>query len=301
MKHVLVLALFAAGCVVSPSEFNYGEREVEAGDDDDATLPPGEEDGIGPYGRLGIWYWEQPPSPGDVDYTSVSGFIADFVDEIDPGTAGTGGVDFNGPDGLDDCAITIWDAADTVVSGGTPSVTVDLEAGDITLTSPTWTEVIAPGTGNAAMQYVLEIEPELEVHFDTPYIVSSTGGTFPAFGFTSSLVLQEPIHLLAPAPAVFFEAGPVDLEIEWEGGEAAEPIHLELQTSLELTTGNSLIQCSLTNDGEFVIPGGLLAQFPSGQQVRLLLSQNIDVVEDVDGYPVTLQASTSAQSLGATP
>jgi|GEM_PF-3116608 len=302
MRSLLALSFLVAGCAVHTDDFLRGERDfIAADDDDDATLPSGEGDGLGPNGDVGIWYWEGPPGPDDIDLAAVSGFIANFRDEIEAGEAGTGGVDFNGPTGPDTCALTMWDAADLVVTGGVPGYTEDLEAGDITLTSPTWSEVIVPGSGNTALQYVLELNPDLEVHFGVPYVISSAGGTFPAFGFTQEFVMPTAIHLLGPAPAVFFEAGPDDLELQWEGGEPDNLIHVELLTNTELTTDNALIQCQMVNDGEFSIPGALLAQLPAGQQVNLLLSQNVEVWEDVDGYPVKLTTSTSAQSIGSTP
>ncbi|MEE2827818.1 MAG: hypothetical protein VX498_01405 [Myxococcota bacterium] len=302
---VLLLGLLLLGCGDNSGDFLRGELagqdddDLAGDDDDDDDDDDGEPGGpgVGPRGGFGIWYWEMPPGPSGGDYESVAGFIAEFVDEITSSVPGTGGVTIASPDTPDTCVATVWDADEQTIKGGTPGQVEPLHAGNLTLSSPTWTAVLEPSWGKGGFQYGLELNPDYEVHFETYYTLEATGGTFPAFLSDTSLLVPDPVHLVLPSPSEYYEVGPEDFEIEWTGGSQDE-LWLEFHNGGGLETDNVQINCRPLNDGSFVVPGTLTQLFAPGDEVVLLLSQPRSEVFEVGDYSLGVGSASSSQSSG---
>ena len=226
----LCLLLLLGGCSDVGSEFSRwsegdpSDPDGDGGPDDDDAAPGGP--GAGPGGFFQIGYWDEVPKAGESVGGGGAGFNAGFSDEVTRGIPATGGVEFNSPAGPDSCAVTVWDAADTETEGGSPGESLPLHAGVVTLTSPSWSIDIEVDWQNGEFHYNAEFDPQWQIHFETYYEVSATGGTFPAFHSTEDLLVPDPIHLLSPDPDTGFEVSDEDFLIEWVGG-SAEELHLE--------------------------------------------------------------------------
>ncbi len=300
---LLALGLLLTACPPTDEELGFAEADDDdATPDDDDVIPADDDDGddgLGPGGSFGVWYWELP-DPSGSGYQAVSGFNASFHDTLATGEAGVGGVDWGSPADVDECAITTWDAADTTVSGGIPAETEEMDAGVITFTSPNWTVDLEPWDHVGPSQYYFELNPVYDVHFEEFYAVSATGSDFPAFDSVTDLLIPAALHLTAPEASEYFEVPEGDFEVTWDGGSLDE-IWIEFHTSDDLTFDNVAINCRADNDGVFSIPGDMTAQFPPGERLTLILHQPRSETFVVDGYELGVGSSASAQSNGERP
>ena len=297
----LCFCLLLGGCSdVGNRVFDWsgGDPSDPDGDgwpDDDDGAPGGP--GGGPGGFFQIGYWDEVPKAGESVGGGGAGFNAGFSDEITRGIPSTGGVKFNSPGAPDSCAVTVWDAADTETQGGSPGESNPLHAGVLTLTSPTWSIDIEVDWHSGEFHYNAEFDPQWQIHFETYYEVSATGGTFPAFHSTEELLVPDPIHLLSPDPDTGFEVSDEDFVIEWVGG-SAEELHLEFHNQGDHEYNNVGVQCRPLNDGSFTIPGEIVALFGNEDHVQLMLSQPRNVDLSVGDFVLDVASASSTTASG---
>ena len=296
---LLLLLLGLPACAVPDGDdFASSDDDDAVADDDDTD--DGEGPQLGPGGSFGIWYWELPPPSGD-GVMSGAGFIASFWEDITAGTPGTrvnGPVTWDSPLGADDCAVNVYDEADLEMTGGTPGLSEERDAGIITVVSPNWSVDVEPWpTTTQQSQYYFELDPDYDVHFDLFYEVSVEGADFPAFDSFDDLLVPDALHLIDPVPAEQFSIGTGDLIIEWDGGSADE-LWIELHHGSMLEFGNASIQCIALNDGQFTIPAAMTQQLPQGELLNLTIGQPRNVTVTVGTIEVDVGSSASATANG---
>jgi hypothetical protein len=297
---LLAVLLLLLGCSDTSTQFWGGEPEDPDGDgdpwDDDDDGDPGGP-GAGPGGFLNIGYWDEVPAAGESIYGGAAGFNAQFSDEITQGIPETGGVKFRSAGAPDTCAFTVWDAADTATEGGVPGESQPLHAGVLTLSSPTWSVEMEVDWEGGHFQYTTEFDLDWQIHFETYYEVSATGGTFPAFHSTEELLVPDPIHLLEPDPDVGFDVTDEDFTIEWVGG-SAEELHLEFHNGGDHEYGNVGVHCRPLNDGSFTIPGHIVGLFGNEDSIQLMLSQPRNVDFEVGNFVIDMGSAASTTASG---
>jgi hypothetical protein len=303
---LLISLFFVSACPQPDIDNPWDEYDDDdaANDDDAATDDDDDEPQLGPGGSIGIWYWELPP-PDPADGVMIgAGFVGNFWEDLVPGVPGkpvNGPYDWEGPDGLDDCALNVYDEADMEYTEGTPGVSEERDAGVITLESPNWSVDIEPwATTTQGSQYYFELDPYYEVHFDTFYDITVEGATFPAFDSFAELLVPDAIHLVYPVQAEQFELGAADFDIEWEGG-SLDQIWIELHHGSMLEFGNASITCVADNDGAFSIPAAMIAQLPAGELLNLSISQPRNVTVVVEDIEVDVGSAASATANGTRP
>ncbi len=288
----LAASLGLVGCPQAPGD---GSWDRQWPDDDDDDLPDGEDPQR--RGTLGLWYWEFPDKQTG-EFRRGAMFSASFEDVLDAGQPGTGGVVHEPPDGDDACARTVWTAAEAEVTGGVAPTVQRLEAGPLTVTSPTWS-VAAPWQADEA-RYYLELNPDLTMHTGVEYALTATGGGFPAFEQPTVLHVPAALTLTSPATDESWVLPDGDFPFTWVGG-SEERVWIELHTDEARDQGNVLVACNAWNDGAFTIPAALLDAFPPGAAVRLHVHQPVSTTFAVGDAVVDVGSTASAQTLGAAP
>lgn len=302
MRTLLFPALaLLIGCPTTTPEFDWDDPiDLPDDIDDPADDDDDDEPQLGPGGSMGIWYWELPPPSGD-GVMSGAGFIANFWEDLQAGTPGVPvnpGFEWDSPQGTDDCAINVYDAADLEVTGGVPGVSEERDAGIITVTSPNWSIDVEPWpTTTQQSQYYWEIDPDNEVHFDTLYDISVEGAEFPGFESIGDLLVPDAIHFIDPLPAGSFAIPTGDFVIEWDGGSLDE-VFIELHHGNQLEFDNVSIHCTALNDGEFSIPAAMTELLPAGELLNLTIGQPRNVSVLVGDIVVDVGSSASAQANG---
>ena len=291
MRLVPLLLLLVACGPDADDAFTRGPT-VDDDDDDDAEGP----EILETAGSVGVFYWEKPDDQGDLQ--AGAQFSASFWNVLQQGEAGTGGVDIAAPQGVDECEITLWTPADAEVVGGVAELRQQLLAGPLSLTSPTWTVDLSPNANDGPTTYYFELNPDYAIHFEAPYAVEASGGQFPAFELTDVLALPAALTLTAPTTDTYFTLDGAGFDLSWTGGRE-ERLWIELGN--ESPTDEQLVQinCDVLNDGSFTVPAELMAQVPTGYELRLTLDQPVSDSFEVDGRSVGVGATSSAQALGA--
>jgi hypothetical protein len=306
MRNIILILVLSTGLLACPDPSLDFVRDGDGidGDLDGDGSPSSDDDdgepggpGPGPGGFFQIGYWDEVPDAGESLGGGGAGFNAGFSDEITRGIPSTGGVEFNSPSGVDDCAVTVWDAEDEETEGGSPGESQPLHAGVITVSSPSWEASIEVDWENGEFQYNLEFDPSWEIHFESFYEVRATGGTFPAFESVEELLLPDPLHLLYPDPDAGYDVTDESLTIEWVGG-TAEELHLEFHNGGGREFNNVAITCRPLNDGSFTIPGEMIALFGNEDSVQLLLSQTRSVDFVVDDFSLDISSAVSTTAAG---
>jgi hypothetical protein len=289
-----VLPLLLCGCPTDIGGFTDGEGP----DDDDDTSGDDDDDGeaLGPGGYFGVWYWEQPPTDDDDDYQAVAGFSASFDDTIVASIPGEGGIDWASPE-TEECVVTTWDADDTIVTGGVPGEYEEMDAGVLTLSSPSWSVDLVAWDHVGPSQYYFELNPDYDVHFEAFYEVSCQGADFPAFESVAELLVPAALHLTSPLPSETFEVSDEDFVVTWDGGSLDE-IWIEFHASDEFEYDNVQINCVADNDGSFTIPADLVTQLPQGELLVLALQQPRTETLVVGDIEVDVGSGASAQASG---
>lgn len=285
------IAILAAALLAACAD-NPGASFDQAGPDDDDV------EALGPRGRFGAWYWEQP-DPGGAGYQTTAGFNGTFTRVIRASVPGEGGIEWASP-GQDDCAVTTWDAEDAETTGGVPGEYEEMDAGTITLSSPTWSVDLEPWDHGGNSQYYFELNPDHEVFFEEYYVVEASGEDFPAFESASDLLVPAALHMTQPPTAGYFEMADGDFEVRWDGG-SLETIWIELHASEEHEFDNVQVNCNADDDGSFVIPADTVALLPRGERLVLALQQPRNTSFEVDGYLVDVGSGASAQAAGERP
>jgi len=298
----LLLVLILAACADLGSDpFSRGDPDVLddddlAGDDDDEATDDDDDDvALETAGSVALHCFEFP----DDDWVIVRRcrFEASFWRLLERGEPGTGGVSITSPAGPDTCALTVWDEADTVVEGGTPSRTDAMSAGELTLTDASWAAPLPPDDdGAGSITYALELDGDHPAHFGEPYAVEAEGEEFPPFDSSDTLRLPGAIHLAEPAPTESFSLPDGDLAVRW-GGASEPTVWLELHNETVLTTGNAQITCEVVNDGAFDVPADLVAQLPP-DALRLVLGQPVSGSFEVGGFAVGVGSGSSVEARG---
>lgn len=299
---LLVFLVLVTGCSDGATHFLRSGAGDEPDSDGTGTPDNGDDGepggpGAGPGGHLGIGYWAEVPDSGEYATGGGAGFGAQFTNEVTKGIAGTSGIEWNSPGDPDSCAVTVWNEADNWTEGGVPGESEPLHAGALTLTGPSWSIEMEPAWEGGEFQYTAELNPDFELHFDTYYGLSASGGTFPAFESSEALLVPDPVFLLDPHPDDGFDVTHEDFTIEWTGGDAEE-LHLEFHNGGGREYNNVQIQCRPLNDGSFTIPGNMIALFGNEDLLRLMLSQtrNVDLV--VGDLVVDIASASSTGASG---
>jgi hypothetical protein len=297
-----VLLLSACPATDRSGFWDEGQDDDDATSDDDDAVADDDDGGpqLGPGGSIGIWYWEQA-DPSGSGLMVGGGFIGHFWEDISAGTPGTrvnGPMDWDSPQGPDDCSVNVWDEADLETTGGTPGVSEERDAGVITLSSPSWSVDIEPWpTTTQHSQYYFELEPALATQFDTYYDIDVEGDEFPAFQTSADLLVHDALHLVDPAAVDGFTLDGADLDITWTGG-SADTIWIELHHGSTLEFDNASINCVALNDGSFTIPGDMIAQLPADVLLNLTLGQPRNVTVVVGDIEVDVGSSASTMTNG---
>ena len=263
-------------------------------DDDDAV-----EDDVPAGGSVSILYWGRVPETGAWPDGGGATLNARFWEEISPGIPGEGGIEWNSPEGVDDCAATVWDAADDEIIGGEDAVVEARSAGTMTVLSPSWELELDPAWENGDFQYNLEMNPEFSIGFEQYYEIEASGGSFAGFAAREHLLVPDPIVLLKPSPDDLYDlTGAEPLELEWLGGEPNQDIMVEFHNNPGDEEYNVSISCTVANDGSFTIPGELVDLFGNEDPIIVALTQSNSARIVVGGFAVDFLGSVGITAAG---
>lgn len=172
---------------------------------------------------------------------------------------------FDTPSVPDTCGLTLYTQT---VSTGTNMV--PQSAGTITLNGPTGS--FLPYEMSTGVYYIA-LDPTT-FPFDSTWEMSGDGGgAYPAFA--GSIDMPGRFDVIAPAPGFTLQGG---LRVAWTTptvDTAADPMMDPAPMTLRLETVNSatgdggMVYCTVTNDGEFIIPGRMVNQLPVGNAKSL--------------------------------
>ena len=264
------------------------------GDDDDAA-----EEDVPAGGSVNILYWGRVPETGAWPDGGGATFNARFWEEISPGVPGEGGIEWNSPEGVDDCAATVWDAADDVTIGGEDAVVEARSAGTMTVSSPSWELELEPEWENGDFQYNLEMNPDFSIDFEQYYEIEASGGSFPGFFAQEHLLVPDPIILLNPSPDDLYDlTGAEPLELEWLGGDPTQDIMLEFHNNPGDEEYNVSIVCTVANDGSFTIPGELVDLFGNEDPIIVGLTQSNSARIVAGGFAVDFLGAVGITAAG---
>lgn len=182
--------------------------------------------------------------------------IGQLYDIVAPGASA---VIFAQPNGVDQCALTLYQLVDLGL--GTANTLVHQSAGTLTVENPSTGDLVY--VFRAQNVYYRDILPATDMPLDGSYIVTAPGDVFP--GFTGEVKL--PRERLLAEPAHGFTTPGGDLQLVWTGGD---PGQIRLQVDAQdseptATQSRGHLECQIANDGAFTVPGALIDQLPDGR------------------------------------
>lgn len=181
-------------------------------------------------------------------FAVIKGSSGDFGEVIDP------------LEGIDDCGVS-------KDSGAGVAANVDFyDAAEVSLIDAMAVRPLSlsPASNNDFYQYVAELsEQGVAPRFGQSYGLKIAGGSFGAAFETSTLRLPDELVLNELGQTAHVEQK--DLRLTWAGA-GAQPLYLRMLVSKSPTDLNDAyrIDCRIKDDGEFVVPGSVLALAPSG-------------------------------------
>jgi hypothetical protein len=253
-----------------------------AGDDDSAE--PGEE----VDGALSLQYAEVPDHVGGM-ITHLT-FSANFTEELVPGS---GGVSFNAPEAVDECALTRYSWDD--LQGGVPPDLEYQSAGTLTLTGTQGTFEIEPNAHGGITTYGLELTPGTDIDSGSSWDIAATGDAYPAFDYPAGLDLAGAVHLDSPTVTEYFEVTG-ELDLQWSGGTLPH-VTIEIVDWVQEDDDNVYVHCWVHNDGSFTVPLELMDEFPA-DDIYLQLSQPTYEIRPAGDRWVGVGTGASAVSTG---
>jgi len=262
----------------------------DTGDDDTGDDDTGDDDTEIPEradGYVSLSAYHMPDGMGGI--LNYAYFMATFSVEIQPYVAA---VVPNMPAGTDDCAVTVYTAAD--LEGGSPGEYERQSAGPIGVTGPGASYTVPPLTDGDTVYYQQALQLGSELQFDSSYDVSAPGGDFP--GFDETIVIHPDITLVSPAITDSFTVGN-SLSVQWTGGSAGD---LTLYLGITGNDEYGTVYCQPANDGEFTIPANAIQQLPPGMAV-LSVSQYSEDFVDLGGRWLMLTGATGEYANGTLP
>jgi hypothetical protein len=191
---------------------------------------------------------------------SYSGFGATAQFAVIKGSGGDFGEAIDPLEGVDDCGI--WQD-----SGAGIAANIDFyDADEVSLIDATTVRPLSlsPASHDDFYQYIAELsEQGIAPRFGESYGVRVAGGSFGAAFETSTLRLPDELVLNELGQTAHVEQK--DLRLTW-AGTGAQPLYLSMMVSKNPTALNDAyrIDCLIKDDGEFVVPGHVLAAIPSG-------------------------------------
>lgn len=242
---------------------------------------------VTPDGYVGVWLDSpyQPCLDGFVHLSSrvlehpeghleVGDALATFFTVTEPERSWYKGEWIDPLEGEDDCGLV------TIGNEGlvTMSDLVWLDPGEVTLMGPSERLPLARTEGGFVLNWAAELAAPAHGAMYGLDVVGSSGGLgwdgFAGIELPALVTLPDALELTAPAglaPGVAFPA--VDTDLAWTG-TGDTPVGISLQAS----EGGSMyeLRCHAADDGAFVLPGSLLAEFPSGATATLRVSRTAE-------------------------
>jgi len=302
-----ILALFAAlslpcaGCpsedptdndsadddATSDDDDATADDDDDAGDDDDDTFMPDDVDGE-------VLVELNEFNNGGGGMVSTGRFYAQLYDILTPST---GGVAYNVPTNMDECAVTLYTLED--INTEVPAEIEYQSGGTLTIASPGGSFALEPvSAGTMTFYQQGGVSPGTDMPFATFYSVRADGDVFPAFNFQESLEMPPEFHLTNPTPAqTVVVTG--DYSVQWTGGGNHDATWITVVINAVQDYGQ--VQCKVTNDGEFTIPATDLAQLPTGSGIMTVAHHDDSYFEADGGRWVRLRGGYSLDVNASTP
>jgi len=246
----------------------------------------------GTDGDLGVdeRWWEETEGGVALLHVQMPGFgssvafQARFADIVTPAADD---VYPQAPQDPDECATAQYTLED--VQNMDPGEYIEQSAGTITVDGEGLSLDLEPTMEDGQLVYYAELE-ENEVTYGGVYEVAAKGDEFPAF--SGVLETTELIDLVSLDG---FDTLDGDVSIQWEGNDGAHAFVTLVSMTEEYDAGG--IVCSVENDGDFTIPGELVADLPDGNPSFLLQQYNFRR-QEVDGRSLGFMAGSAVMYLG---
>jgi len=250
-----------------------------SGDDD--TFPPAEDThgGISLAWFAGDYGFEyEAMTAGAVFYDLVDyDPEAGAPDELDP------------YEGLDDCAL--WRFTDPGTGGGT---TVYRSAGTVRIETIDWVVELDPQHSGSVISYSSDLSGAgLDPPWGDPVLFEAEGDDVPGFSLDPPGSFPEPIEVTQPD--LSYEAPLVrdDVRFRWSGS-SGQPLTLGVGASNGAGTVSWSLWCRVEDDGDFTVPGELMAELPAGGSASVYVQRGaFEYVEISPDYWIYLVASAS--------
>ncbi len=296
------ICLTCAGCPAGDDTDDDTTADDDATSDDDSSADDDDDDDVGddddtftPDETAGEVLVEVNEfNNGGGGMVSTGRLYAQFNNVITPAT---GGVEYNVPTAMDECAVTLYTLDD--INTEVPAEIEYLSGGTLTIASPGGTYALEPiSAGTMTFYQQAGLTPGTDMPFSTFYSARLDGDAFPAFNFQESLEMPPEFHLTNPTPAqTVVLTG--DYNIQWTGGGNHDATWITAVVNDVQEYGQ--VQCKVTNDGEFAIPADALSQLPTGAGILTVAHHDDSYFETDDGRWVKLRGGYSLDVNASTP
>ena len=296
------VSLTCAGCPSGDDTDDDATADDDATSDDDSATDDDDDDDMGDdddtftpdeiAGEVLVELNEFNNGGGGM--VSMGRFYAQFYDITTPAS---GGVAYNVPTGMDECAVTLYTLED--INSEIPADVEYLAGGTLTIASSGGSNALEPiSAGTLTFYQQAGVTPGTAMPYDTFYSVRLDGDAFPAFNFQESLEMPPEFHLVNPTPAqTVVLTG--DYTVQWTGGGNHDATWIVITVNAIQDYGH--VQCKVTNDGEFTIPADILSQLPTAAGIMTVSHHDDSYFETDDGRWVKLRGGYSLDVNSSTP
>ncbi len=189
-------------------------------------------------------------------------YLGSFYEMTDPYVSA---IAFDTPSTPDTCGLTLYTQAES--SAGTGGTQVAQSAGIVTLNGPTG--LFLPNQISVGV-YQLNMDPAI-FPFHSTWDMSGDGDLYPAFA--GSIEVPGAFDVITPVSGFALNGR---LQVTWTTPTVdPTPLTIRLETVNSATGDSGLIYCTVTNDGAFTIPAGMVNQLPARDYTSLHMQKRI--------------------------
>jgi len=153
-----------------------------------------------------------------------------------------------------------------------------LTAGEVSVASGTQSAILAQQDGGLVIRYEADLTAwDYEPRYGEPYSFVTTGDESAAIDLDPAFTLPEDLQIIAPDLAVDPALPADDVTLLWTNTTDGGTVWIQIMAEEELNCGTPpyyWLTCEAIDDGEFVLPGTLLEQIPSGWVAHLSISRS---------------------------